>query len=759
MPAPAAPDYPKAWQFLQRFHQNRQFVITGISLDKKSLPTETFGPDDDAKFLKWVAACAGTPCNLYFGVNEPVSRLTKKAEETDIRAVHWLHTDIDPEDGKDLEAERARILELLRNPPNGVPLPTLILFSGGGLQAFWALTEPIVVNGERSAIDDAKRYNTWIRDSFGCADNVQNLDRIMRLPDSLNLPDAKKRAKGRTEALASVVEWHESRVYSLDQFKQADPMPKGVAVDAVTATARDFADSSVDALGNGVSDRLKVLIVNGMNPDDPNHFPSRSEAVLYAACELVRSGADDETILGVLLNPAWKISESVREQKNPDRYARRQVERAREAVATAAAEREAEFDTDDNGVPYKTPHNVRVSLIKQSVKVEWDEFADRNYIHGLPGFGPHLDDAAIIRLRINALEKFNLAVAKETFHDIVCDFARANRRHPVREYLESVDGTWDGTPRVDSWLIDFAGAEDSVYTRAVSRLVLVAAVRRIRQPGCKFDEMPVLEGAQGGGKSSLLATLCPSEEWFTDDLPLDGDAKRFIEAVKGKWIVEAGELKGMRKSEAGALKSMLSRRRDRARMAYGREPLDLPRQCVIFGSTNEDRYLKDTTGNRRYWPIRCGVLKVAALAGVRDQVWAEAVHREAEGESIRLDPALYPKAAEAQGERQEVDPFVELLEPVLGDAVGKIPTQAVWRFLGKHEAGQRSQEDMRRLGGVMRSLGWERKQVRFGEKGVKVYAYLRGTEVERMKALTIGIQDGAACAMEESNEEDGHGAF
>jgi predicted P-loop ATPase len=326
--------------------------------------------------------------------------------------------------------------------------------------------------------------------------------------------------------------------------------------------------------------------------------------------------------------------------------------------------------------------------------------------------------------------------------------ARRNRRHPVREFLD--DLAWDGTPRLDRWLSTYMGAKETEYTRAVGALVLVAAVRRVRKPGCKFDEMVVLEGPQGGFKSTALKVLAILEDWFSDDLPLNAKPQQFIEQTVGKWIVEAGELKGMRKGDVDSLKSCLSRQRDRSRMAFGHLPLERARQFVIIGTTNSDRYLKDNTGNRRFWPVRVGEVKIDDLRRDREQLWAEAAAREAAGASIRLDPDLYGAASEEQARRRVEDPFVETLGAMLNGAEGKLRSIDAWAIVGVPE-GQRTQDHNQRLGDAMRELGWERTKLRFD--GVVEHCYAKGDARARWRRVEVllddrgratGVRDGSA---------------
>jgi predicted P-loop ATPase len=203
----------------------------------------------------------------------------------------------------------------------------------------------------------------------------------------------------------------------------------------------------------------------------------------------------------------------------------------------------------------------------------------------------------------------------------------------VRNYLEGL--VWDGRARIDMWLIECAGAEDTIATRDVSRALLVAAVHRVLHPGCRFDQVPLFMGPQGSGKSAALRMLAVHDEWFGNDLPFDSSAKHFMEATVGKWIVEAGELMGMSQTDAASFKACLSRQVDVSRASWDHRPRKTPRQFVIVGTTNETEacLLLDPTILRRFWPVQVKRFDLAKLREIRDQLWAEAVVVEATGAS------------------------------------------------------------------------------------------------------------------------------
>ena len=230
--------------------------------------------------------------------------------------------------------------------------------------------------------------------------------------------------------------------------------------------------------------------------------------------------------------------------------------------------------------------------------------------------------------------------------------------HPIREFIESLP-EWDKVPRVDTLLVDYLGAGDTAYVRAVTRKTLCAAISRVLRPGCKFDSMLVLNGPQGVGKSTLIAKL--AGEWFSDSLNLgDTKDKTAAEKLQGYWILEIGELAGLKKAEVETLRSFLSRQNDIYRAAFGKRATPHLRQCVFFGTTNaESGYLRDTTGNRRFWPVKTpGSGKKQSWNLTHEeilQIWAEALVYVRQGEKLYLSPEMDALAKDEQREAMESD--------------------------------------------------------------------------------------------------------
>jgi len=356
--------------------------------------------------------------------------------------------------------------------------------------------------------------------------------------------------------------------------------------------------------------------------------------------------------------------------------------------------------------------NITLALEKLNVGLKYDQFARKPFIT-YNGYTGLLDDDVCTDLWIDIDQQEHFRPTKDLFFDVVKNLARADAYHPVRDYLAAL--TWDGTPRLDTWLIESARAEDTPYCRAVSALPLIAACRRVVHPGSKFDEMLVLESAeQGLLKSTALRTLCPDPSWFSDDLPLNVPSKEIIERTLGKLIVEASDLSGMRNSQVEQLKGMLSRQVDGpVRMAYGRLPVEAPRSFIIIGTTNSLTYLSDHTGNRRFWPISIQRFNLSWIADHRDDLWAEAAHREAAGESIRLSPALYTDAADQQAARTTDHPWSESLAAEYGPLEGtaRLTPDELWNFLTV-PLERRTAQGSRQIAHGMQAIGYRRITIR-----------------------------------------------
>ena len=271
------------------------------------------------------------------------------------------------------------------------------------------------------------------------------------------------------------------------------------------------------------------------------------------------------------------------------------------------------------------------------------------------------DDAALRYY----LERVYGLTGKDRIFDAVNVVAQQAAFHPVREYLDACD--WDGVPRVETLLIDYLGADDTPYTRAVTRKTMVAAVARIYQPGKKFDYMLTLRGRQGLGKSALIAKL--GGKWFSDTFTTM-QGKEAYEQVLGVWIVEVGELAGMRKAEAETIKLFISKTSDRFRPAYGRRLQEFPRQCIFIGTTNETQFLRDTTGNRRFWVVDTPHDPPRDMwddltPEVVTQVWGEAVELYRKGEKLYLPKELEAAAREVQETYEEENPRVGIVAEYL----------------------------------------------------------------------------------------------
>ena len=305
------------------------------------------------------------------------------------------------------------------------------------------------------------------------------------------------------------------------------------------------------------------------------------------------------------------------------------------------------------------------------------------------------------------LQSQNIPIGSgETVHRAVNTVASRHQYHPIRDYFDAIE--WDGMERIGRWLADFLGVANNEYTQSIGRKFLIGTIARVYEPGCKMDTMLVLEGPQGIRKSETVNVL--GHPWVSESLP-DVGTKDAMQQLQGAWIIEIAELSAVRHKEVETVKSFISRRVDRFRPPYHRRPDDFPRQCVFIGTTNEDRYLLDTTGNRRFWPVVVTDVDTDALAAVRDQLMVEALHYYREGEPWHFtDDDEIRRAREEQELRRVRHPWEDSIVPILEriESSNENPSVTAKALLEELDipVSKQTAWDSRRIAEIVRAQGW-----------------------------------------------------
>lgn len=318
-------------------------------------------------------------------------------------------------------------------------------------------------------------------------------------------------------------------------------------------------------------------------------------------------------------------------------------------------------------------------------------------------------------------QQYNLRVKASSVIEAVSVVAHDHAFHPVRNYLNQLE--WDRVPRLDTWLNTVMGVAQSGYSAKVGKRWMISAVARVMRPGCKADSVMILEGGQGEGKSTAMSIL--GGDWFMDTPFALGDKDGF-QAIRGKWIIELGELDSFNKAESTKAKQFFSASTDTYRESYGRRTNDVPRQCVFVGTTNQDEYLKDATGNRRYWPVACTKVDLEQLREIRDQLWAEAMFCYEAGEIWWVNRDETAMFSEAQDERFVVDewegPILNWLEE---SQIGETTSGSeVLASALKLDFGHWGKPEQMRVGAIMHRLGWRRVRLpALAKSGQRPWAY------------------------------------
>ena len=327
-----------------------------------------------------------------------------------------------------------------------------------------------------------------------------------------------------------------------------------------------------------------------------------------------------------------------------------------------------------------------------------------------------ITDDDLTRVAVWLERGWHVRIGSQVCRQAVDAACRARSVHPVREYLSGL--RWDREPRLAYWLERYLGAETTDYVRRVAQWVLIAAVARIFRPGCKADHMLILEGAQGRGKSTALRVL--AEPWFTDELP-DLSNKDSRQQLRGIWLCELAELDAHSRAEVSTTKKFLAQSIDRYRATYAARPVNVPRQCIFIGTVNEAEYLRDSTGNRRFWPVRVGDVQLEELRRDRDQLWAEAVCAFRAGQPWWPTDAEEVAGCEAEQEqRYQADAWETAIAAFLALRVARHGEAQGWEDYQPVTVGQLLKDALRlpadrwdrqsqtRVGKALERLGWVR---------------------------------------------------
>ena len=501
--------------------------------------------------------------------------------------------------------------------------------------------------------------------------------------EPLNPDDVLSRYQDWRDSSEWPVSSRQQSIVQREMRKQADPLSKDGVIGAFCRTY-----TIEEAIANFLSDVYQPSAMPGRY----DYIPADSQAgvVIYEGKFAYSHHATDPAC-GRLMNAFdmvrihrygdldEKVSEDTEAAKLPSFTAMSEFAVSDENVKmTIAGERmeiaEKEFSGENGDWLKQLEYEKRSTVVKNTLRnlllilnndeklkgIVFNQLSDGMEIKGAvpwehPGrFWRDADDAQLISYidltyGTFSMRNYNIAVTKA---------ADDRSYHPVREFLDALP-EWDKVPRVDTLLIDYLGADDTPYVRAVTRKTLCGAVCRVLSPGCKFDTMLVLNGPQGVGKSTLISRLAGG--WFSDSLNLsDTKDKTAAEKLQGYWIMEIGELAGLKKAEVETLRSFLSRQNDIYRASFGRRATPHLRQCVFFGTTNAEKgYLRDTTGNRRFWPVKTpgGSRKHSWELSSEDirQIWAEVLVYVKAGERLYLDGKMEDTAKSEQREAMESD--------------------------------------------------------------------------------------------------------
>lgn len=524
-----------------------------------------------------------------------------------------------------------------------------------------------------------------------------------------------------------------------------------------TKPSAPFVAEEVDLVSSILPDRIVDMILSGEGVED------RSAALFGAAIAMLKSGFSDNQVLSVLTDRETYLGEAAYEHaktNNRKRAAewitRYTLSRAKEESSISKHFKEAVIEEplsdeaaekqirgllhsgdwkakiernggQEDAAPKPTVKNVCLILVNSTASDVFKRNAftmTDHYTVDTPWGGTaghEVRDIDLVRIKFWLSVNYRFEPSSNLILDAVLKISDGNRYHPVRDFVRSLE--WDGKPRLDDWLSTYLGATGPEgYLRAVSRKTLVAMVARVMNPGCKFDHVLILEGLQGVGKSTAVRIL--ADPWFSD-APINIGDKDAVMSMQHAWIMELGELSSMRKADIDLLKQFISQSTDRIRLPYGKLVEAFPRQCIFIGTTNSYEYLKDTTGNRRFWPVKVRQCDFEALKRDRDQLLAEALFAYELGEPLYLENEKDEAAAtEQQKGRVFVDSWVDELKRFMSKKQDNFNTETfmtsdLFSEYGPFRQWKATKAEQMRAAEALRSVGFIKRNRRVD--GVKGY--------------------------------------
>jgi hypothetical protein len=697
-----------AADFLEQLRPGGPWVLTAIIPD--GITTTITAKNADA-VRKFVRKYNGER-NLYYSVNPTRTAMTKKAAKKDIAAIEYLLADLDPEDNETPADAKARYLAALDQHK---PASTAIIDSGNGIQVLWRLNEsiPLDDNSAGVIVDVEARVKTLIEKMGGKA-GTQNIDRILRIPSTTNLPNAKKIRDGRVVCETELLIFNNDATCKLEDFpaetnsgdskksndkksknkSKSSKWPQQSTADIDWKKVEKHAGwlVSVTDLPDKFSNKGKMIIVHGGNLGDlvfdlmhanpsllAKPYSSWSE-VSFALTAIFKADGrfDNEKIAAALMCPLecnqhiTKIKDVNTQRRAVERLLTRSYEQTKQQKMKTAVGTPDWREQRANGSPLPSMHNARLAILALSIECSNDTFHHKTLLaceddkakHVVENILGEVDDDTIMALRQILSDHFGFDFTEKHVRDAVWSLGLEHSFDPVADMLDEAEANWDGKKRLDRMAADYLNCEDTKLNSAMMRKMMIAAVARVRQPGCKFDNITVLESEEGYNKSSAWQVLAGKEN-FSDEKIIGKDSREVQEQLAEVWVHENADLAGMKKADVDVVKTFASRTEDRARPAFGHFLKKQKRHSIETGTTNSDEYLQSQTGNRRFWSMK--VLKMIDLDKLQNdrlQLWGEAAHYESEGESLVLDEKLWPDAAYEQEKRRVKDPWEDILAEI-----------------------------------------------------------------------------------------------